>query len=117
MHSVLSSCVCTYTGSGALSVQASQFGKDKCFGIRSLAQERGNMFPFVDEALRLTLATQVRQTIVVTDSQHTVNTQSTHSQHAVNTQSTHSQHGAIIIVFLYKTYTFPTVLQLVLTVC
>ena len=48
----------------------------------------GTMLPYVDEALKLTLATQVLQTIVVTDSQHTVNTQSTRSQHTVNTQST-----------------------------
>ena len=44
----------------------------------------GSMIPYVDEALRLTLATQALQTIVVTDSQHTVNTQSTHSQQTVN---------------------------------
>ena len=41
MHSVLSSCVCTYTGSGALSIQASQFGKCNCIGSGSLEQEPG----------------------------------------------------------------------------
>ena len=40
MHSALSSCVCTYTGSGALSIQASQFGKCNCFGSGGLEQER-----------------------------------------------------------------------------
>ena len=41
MHSVLSSCVCTYIGSGALSIQASQFGKCNCIGSGSLEQEPG----------------------------------------------------------------------------
>ena len=54
------------------------------------------MFPYVEEALRLTLAAQMLQTIVVTDSQHTVNTQSTYSQHAVNKQSTS-------VAFIWKT--------------
>ena len=40
MHSVLSSCVCTHTGSGALSMQASQFGKCNCFDSGTLEQER-----------------------------------------------------------------------------
>ena len=107
MHSVLSRCVCTHTGSGTLSVQASQSGNCKCFGSGSLEQDRPGCktLAFLGRActkqcgaasasllgplpLVFFEATQMLQTIVVTDSQHTVNTQSTRSQHTVNIQST-----------------------------